>query len=421
MRAARVIVVGGGIGGLVSALSLHEAGFEVDVYEAVEQLRPLGVGINVLPHAVRELSELGLGTALEQAGVLTCELAYYSKHGARIWSEPRGREAGYRWPQVSIHRGRLQMLLLEAVLARLGESRVHVGHALTSFETSSNGVTAQFVDRQTGRVRPSVHGDVLIGADGIHSRTRAQLHADEGAPSWNGTLLWRGVTSGAPFLTGRSMIMAGHATQKFVCYPIGRDDQDRVLINWIAELRFAAGKLPGREEWNARGELNDFLPRFRDWKFDWLDVPQMIENAEDVFVYPLVDRDPLPSWGEGPVTLLGDAAHPMYPVGSNGASQAVLDARVLTGCLLREPSVPRALLAYEGIRRPATAALTLANRQQGPEECMTLVEQRAPRGFARIEDVITQEELVAISEKYKRLAGFSVASLNERPSLVELP
>ncbi|MET0340934.1 MAG: flavin-dependent oxidoreductase [Polyangiales bacterium] len=412
----RVIIAGGGIGGLVSALSLRELGFDVHVYEAVQEVRPLGVGINVLPHAVRELMELGLGPALERAGILTAELAYYSKHGKAIWREPRGRDAGYAWPQVSIHRGQLHMLLLETVQARLGADRLHLGHALDSFTQNARGVTAHFVDRD-GAPLVAAEGDVLIGADGIHSRTRRQLFPNEGAPAWNGTLLWRGVTVGAPFLTGRSMIMAGHETQKFVAYPIAHERDGRALINWIAELRFAPGECAVRETWNAPGDLDEFLPRFQSWKFGWLDVPRLITEAEHVYVYPLVDRDPLPHWSEGRVTLLGDAAHPMYPVGSNGASQAVLDARVLTSCLRDASDVESGLAKYESVRRPATAALTLANRQQGPEACMTLVEARAPDGFTDVADVVTQDELEAISSKYKRLAGFSVDELNRRPSL----
>jgi 5-methylphenazine-1-carboxylate 1-monooxygenase len=416
----RVVIAGGGIGGLVLALSLFECGLDVVVYEAVEQVQPLGVGINLLPHAVRELTELGLCPALEQAGVLTAELAYFSKHGKRIWSEPRGREAGYRWPQISIHRGRLHLLLLEAVRARLGSDRLRLGHALLDYQASDDAVRVRFADRRTGALRGEVTCDVLVGADGIHSRVRALLHPHDGAPRWKGTLLWRGVTRAAPFLTGRSMIMAGHADQKFVCYPLEPVRDGSQLINWIAELRSVSAEPVAKEDWNALGKLEDFLPRFSTWRFDWLDVPQLITQAERVHVYPLVDRDPLEVWSRGRVTLLGDAAHPMYPVGSNGASQAILDARVLTGCLRDAPSAIEALARYEAVRRPPTTALTLANRQQGPEECMTLVEARAPQGFVRIDDVIGHDELVAISAKYKQLAGFTIDELNCRPSLTQL-
>jgi 2-polyprenyl-6-methoxyphenol hydroxylase-like FAD-dependent oxidoreductase len=419
----QTLIVGGGIGGLSAALSLAELGHDVQVFESVPEIRPLGVGINVLPHAVRELYELGLSDALENAGVLTGELAYFSKHGHAIWREPRGIAAGYRWPQISIHRGVLHLVLLEAAKARLGTNRIHLGHHFERARQEGDSVIAEFSDRRGGSDRIEVRGDLLIGADGIHSRVRAQLHPGEGMPAWNGTWLWRGVTHGKRYLTGRSMIMAGHSEQKFVCYPIGPSPQsgeDGALINWVAELRQTNTTLTEREDWNKRGSLDEFLPRFESWKFDWLDVPEMIRNAEAVYVYPMVDRDPLDHWGQGRMTLLGDAAHPMYPVGSNGASQAILDSRVLCGCLRSKQPIEAALRAYEQVRLPATAALTLANRKQGPEECMTLVEARAPNGFARIEDVITEAELAAIAAKYKRLAGFTIDELNRRPSLANV-
>jgi 2-polyprenyl-6-methoxyphenol hydroxylase-like FAD-dependent oxidoreductase len=416
------IVVGGGIGGLAAALSLAELGADVHVYESVDPIRPLGVGINLLPHAVRELSALGLQPALEKIGVATSELAFYSKHGKPIWREPRGREAGYHWPQISIHRGRLHLLLLDAVLERLGKDRVHLGHKLARFETTPGGATAYFVDRHTGAEAAPVHADVLIGADGIHSQTRAQLYPNEGLPKWNGAVMWRGVSHGEPFLSGRSMIMAGHLRHKFVAYPIGNDEAGKPLINWVAELRFDSTDLSEREDWNKPGKLEEFLPSFQPWKFDWLDVPALIKSAISVYEYPMVDRDPLPSWsdGSGRMTLLGDAAHPMYPIGSNGASQAILDARVLTGCLKSHGAdVARALTVYEAIRRPATAAVVLANREQGPEHCLTVVENRAPDGFERLEDVVRYEELKDIADTYKRIAGFSVDALNTSPSLAD--
>jgi 2-polyprenyl-6-methoxyphenol hydroxylase-like FAD-dependent oxidoreductase len=415
----KALIVGGGIGGLATALSLAELGIELDVFESADELKPLGVGINLLPHAVRELQELGLLAQLEQLGVKTAELAYYSKHGKRIWQEPRGIAAGYRWPQISIHRGQLHMLLLETVRKRIGHERVHIGQHCVGFEEKGERVLAHFKSARGG-AQSNAEGDLLIGADGIHSRVRAELHPGEGPPSWNGAILWRGVTHAEPFLTGRSMIMAGHSVHKFVCYPLGPGNGGRALINWVAELHFPVTDLAEREDWNRPGRREDFLPRFADWRFDWLDVPALIERAEAIYMYPMVDREPLAHWGRGRVTLLGDAAHPMYPIGSNGASQAVLDSRVLAGCLRSHRDPAEALRAYEAVRRPATAAIVLANRKQGPEECMTLVEARAPHGFNAIGDVISQQELEAIADKYKKLAGFSIDELNKRPSLAHV-
>ncbi len=417
-----VLIAGAGIGGLTLALSLHQAGVPVRVFESSAEIRPLGVGINLLPHAVRELDELGLLDELDELGVRTAELAYYSKRGQLIWSEPRGAAAGYRWPQISLHRGKLQMMLLAAVKARLGNDSVVTGRHLDDWRESGNTVTAGFTDKRSTAARSEVSGSLLIGADGIHSSLRRKLYPDEGAPIWNGAILWRGTARAKPYLTGRSMIMAGHEFQKFVCYPISAPDEDgKATINFIAERKFAADHAWRREDWNRPGDPADFLPQFEDWRFDWLDVPALIRAAEAVYEYPMVDRDPLPRWSEGRATLLGDAAHAMYPIGSNGASQAILDARVLTREILNHGATPQALAAYEAERRPATAKIVLANRRNGPEEVMQRVEELAPDGFARIEDVLTPGELAATASGYKKLAGFDKNDLNSRPSIVPQP
>jgi 5-methylphenazine-1-carboxylate 1-monooxygenase len=261
---------------------------------------------------------------------------------------------------------------------------------------------------------------LLIGADGIHSAVRGRLYPDEGAPLWNGAILWRGVTRGKPFLTGRSMIMAGHEFQKFVCYPISRAAMERgeAVINWIAERKFKSDHQWRREDWNRRGNRQDFLPQFESWRFDWLDVPALIRAAGECYEYPMVDRDPLDRWSFGPVTLLGDAAHPMYPIGSNGASQAIIDARVLAREVLARGATPDALMAYEAERRMATAGIVLANRRNGPEQVMQAVEERAPNGFAHIQDVLSAQELENAAAGYKRIAGFDKDALNDRASIV---
>ena len=411
------MVIGGGIGGLTAALRLHAAGIAVRVYESVPEIRALGVGINLLPHAVRELTALGLLDALIAAGVQTGELRYFSKFGQPIWQEPRGLAAGYRWPQISIHRGALQMLLLDAVRARLGAEQIRTGHHLAAFMQRGDGtVEARFVDRRSGVPVATETADLLIGADGIHSTVRRALYPDEGPPKWNGAILWRAITPSAPFLTGRSMFMAGHARQKFVAYPITAtpDNHGRVLINWIAERRFDTTALANREDWNRRGDLADFLPAFAGWQFDWLDIPDLIRRAEVIYEYPMVDRDPLDCWSVGRVTLLGDAAHPMYPVGSNGASQAILDARALADALINTADIAAALRDYEAERRPATARIILSNRQQGPERVMQIVEERAPQGFTDLDAVISRMELETIAAEYKQIAGFDREALHHQ-------
>jgi 2-polyprenyl-6-methoxyphenol hydroxylase-like FAD-dependent oxidoreductase len=420
-----VIIVGAGIGGLSLALSLHAAGLrDIDIYESGGAIRELGVGINLLPHAVRELFELNLGEQLAATGVATAELAMFSRQGQLIWTEPRGLHAGYRWPQISIHRGRLIALLHQATVDRLGAARLHLDHHLQNFKPDGPTLLARFQRRQSGEADASVRGDVLVGADGIHSVVRSRLYPDEGPPKWNGVTMWRGTSLAKPFLSGRTMAMAGHLRQRVVVYPIARTErEDQMLINWVAEFGSeAAGPMP-RQQWNHHADGKKVREIFADFRFPWLDFPELVANAIEVLHYPMCDRDPLPAWNRGPgwdgelVTLLGDAAHPMYPVGSNGASQAILDARVLARSLALAPSIQAALAEYESLRRPPTSQIVLANRDVGPEVCMEMVHHRAPHGFARLEDVITQEELREISMRYKQVAGFAIEELNARASL----
>lgn len=415
-----VLIAGGGIGGLTLALSLHQIGVKCRVFESVSEIKPLGVGINVLPHACRELIELGLLEELDRTGIRTSELAYFSKHGKQIWSEPRGLEAGYRWPQFSIHRGELQTILLRAAIERLGAENVLTGHHVSQWEETANGVRVHFADKDGGKIAAE-DGSLLVACDGIHSTIRAKLYPEEGAPIWARRILWRGVTKAKPFLTGRSMIMAGYQQVKFVAYPISREATERgePLLNWIAEREFSENYEWRREDYNRAGRLEEFAPWFEQWNFGWLDVPGLIRDAEYFYEYPLVDRDPLERWTFGRVTLLGDAAHPMYPIGSNGSSQAILDARVLTREIQDKGETSAALAAYEAERRPATTQLVMLNRGNGPEQVMQMVEERAPEGFNVVTEVLSQQELEDIANNYKRVAGFQVEALNVKPSIVQ--
>lgn len=416
----KIAIIGGGIGGMTLALALHDAGITgVDLYESAAAIKALGVGINVLPHAVRELTELGVLDDLAAVAIPTAELVYYSKHGQRIWAEPRGLAAGYHWPQFSIHRGHLLEVLHRAVATRLGVDRVHSGHHLARFGQEEDRVWMEFVDRGSGTPLGRVEADLLVACDGVHSTVRQKLYPDEGPPKWNGITMWRAVTEGAPFLSGRTMILAGYFGRRIVVYPISKrhEDQGRALINWVAEFRTADDRPMPEHDWIHTASQDEALAPFTTFVFDFLDVPALIRGAAVVYQYPMVDRDPLPTWNFGRITLLGDAAHPMYPVGSNGASQAILDARLLARELALRSSIEAAVAGYDAERRPATAQVVLGNRQVGPERCMEVVEARAPNGFANLDDVVSQAELEEISRAYKRAAGFDPETLNSRPSL----
>lgn len=414
----QIVIAGAGIGGLTLALMLHRRGIDCRVYESAQELRPLGVGINLLPHAVSELEQLGLMPALAERAIETSQLHYYNKLGQPIWREPRGLQAGYPLPQFSVHRGEFQMMLAQAVRERLGEGAIVTGMVLESAEQDASGATAVFRRRADGTAH-RVRGDILVGADGIHSALRRQLHPVGDEPRFSGRMLWRALTEAPPYLDGRSMFMAGHQDQKFVCYPISEPmrRQGRSLINWIAELSVPDAELPATD-WNRQVDKSVFADRFADWRWDWIDIPAIIDGAEAIYEFPLVDRDPLPRWTRGRVTLLGDAAHPMYPIGSNGSAQAILDARCLSDGLAQAVggsarTLDIALLEYEAERLPRTAGIVLRNRLNGPEQVMQMAEERAPQGFTDIHDVITQQELAAVSLRYKQLAGFDPAALKK--------
>lgn len=408
----KIIIAGGGIGGLVSALCLHQAGYEVQVYESVKKMKPLGVGINLLPHSVRILTKLGLADKLAAIAIETKDLVYANRHGQLFWEEPRGRFAGYKWPQFSIHRGQLQMLLYEEAVERLGANNVLANHHFKQFEQDEKKVKATFIDRDSGKTQGLVEGDILIGADGIHSEVRQQLYPKEGAVKYSGNVLYRGTTIMPPYLTGASMVMIGHNRQKMVAYPIQKTMEDgRQLINWVSNLKEGDDYNLKTRDWNRQADKERLLRKYKGWTFDWLDVPTMIEGAESIYEFPMSDRDPLARWTFGRVTLLGDAAHPMYPIGSNGASQAILDADELCNALIEEAGIQQALERYDRLRVPATAKVVLQNRKKGPDFIMDLMEERFPQGFK--EGEIPHQELDQIMEKYKQIAGFDVSTLNK--------
>jgi len=407
-----VVIIGAGIGGLTLGLMLHRAGIPCRIYEAASELKAVGVGINILPHASRELCDLGLERALTNVSIITREFCFFNRFGQFIYSEPAGRYAGYDVPQFSIHRGDLQMVLLDAFVERAGRDRVVLGWRCTGVDAESG--TARFVDSATGKPLESQRGSVVVSCEGIHSRVRKQLYPDEGPPKYAGINMWRGVTRWKPILTGASMIRIGwHKPAKLLLYPIRDtiDAEGRQLVNWVVDIETPEYE---KNDWNRPGKLEDFIYAMEDWHFDWLDVPDFIRKADAIYEYPMVDQDPLPRWSFGRLTLLGDAAHPMYPRGANGAAQAILDCRSLSDALAKHAD-PVALKAYEAERLPATRDVVLANRSAPPDKILQEVYRRTgDKPFTHIEDVISREELAALSESYKRVAGYDRERLKQR-------
>lgn len=396
-----ILIVGGGIGGLTLALELRRRGIAHRVFEAAPGIKPVGVGVNLLPHSTKILAALGLEPELARMAVQTAESHFYNRFGQLIYQEPLGRRAGLGWPQFSIHRADLQQALME----RAG--KVELGRQCTGFEQDAGGVTLRFADSSSAR------GSAAIGCDGIHSVLRRQLFPQDGPPRYSGVNMWRGVTRWPSFLGGAAMVRAGWlATGKMVIYPIRRHADGTQLVNWVFEIETPRYQ---QWDWNRKARIEDFCAHVADWKFDWLDIPALLRAAELVLEYPMVDQDPLARWSFGRVTLLGDAAHPMVPRGSNGAGQAILDAHALANCLEREPDPVAALAAYEAERRGPTANVVLENRRNPPDAILREVYERTgDRPFARIEDVIGAAELRAISERYQRIAGYDRASLESK-------
>jgi 2-polyprenyl-6-methoxyphenol hydroxylase-like FAD-dependent oxidoreductase len=409
-----IIIVGAGIGGLTLGLALHERGIPCRIFESAAEIRPIGVGINLLPHATKELAALGLEPALAQVAIATGDATFFNRFGQLIYQEPLGQAAGYQHPQFSIHRGDLQRVLLDAFRARVGRDRLLANHHCTGVEQDESGVRVHFSDGPGGAGRSTVRGRVAIACDGINSAIRKQFFPDEGEPRYSGVNMWRGVTRWKPILSGASMVRAGWLSHgKMVIYPIRQASaaDGLQLINWVAEIETVTYR---KRDWNRTGSIDDFIGAFADWRFDWLDVPAFIRAADSVLEFPMVDQDPLPRWSFGRVTLLGDAAHPMVPRGSNGAGQAILDARALTSALLENDDSVAALASYEKQRLEATTRIVLTNRTNPPDAILREVFQRThDRPFKAIDDVISHDELVALSEGYKRIAGYSQEALRK--------
>ena len=406
-----IAIIGGGIVGLALALNLHRRGLTCRVYEAAPDVRELGVGITLLPHAMRELALLGLQEQLEPLGIENEESCFFNRFGQLIYREKRGRFAGYAVPELGMHRGRLHRILYEAALARLGADRVLTNHRLERLEQDEAGVTMHFRQTSTGAPCPPLKADIAIGCDGVNSTVRAQFYPGERLV-FTGINTWRGVTRHAPILTGRSYLRIGSIrTGKIVIYPIidNVDSAGRQLINWTTEIETNS---PEQNDWNKPGRLEDFIGIYQSWRFDWLDVAELIRQADTIFEYPMVDKDPIERWSFGRVTLAGDAAHPMYPRGSGGSAQGLIDARVLANLLGEHADPVAGLRAYEDTRAAPAARVVRTNRTAPPDFINIRVEElTGDRPFDNLDDFISQEELRALSDQYKRIAGYSIEDL----------
>lgn len=406
-----VAIIGGGIAGLSLALNLHRHGIACRVFERAPEVKELGVGITLLPHAMREFAALGVDRPLFNSGIEIGESCFYNRFGQLIYREPRGKHAGYQYPEVSIHRGRLHMILYRAACERLGRDRILTDHDCVGIAQDGGGVTIAFKAFSTGETREPVRASVAIGCDGINSVVRRQFYPDDRV-AFAGINTWRGVTRRKPILTGRTYMRIGSIlTGKIVVYPIvdDVDGEGNQLINWMAEIKRDTFD---QNDWNKPGELTDFLPIYQDYRFDWLDVAELIRTADQILEYPMVDKDPIERWTFGRITLAGDAAHPMYPRGSNGAAQGAIDARVLAECLHTNADPRAALTAYEAARAGATAKVVRTNREHPPDFINIKVEELVgDRPFTNLDDYITQDELRALSDHYKRIAGFALSDV----------
>jgi 5-methylphenazine-1-carboxylate 1-monooxygenase len=411
----KVLIAGAGIGGLTLALMLNRRGIECIIFEQASELREAGVGINILPHAIKELAALDLLPQLDAVAIRTKELHYVSRLGQKVWSELRGTDAGFDYPQFSIHRGRLQKVIHDEVIQRIGYDAVRTGLRLQGFIQDEGGVVAHFTDTKFGACTHTVRGDVLVGADGIHSTVRRHFHPKQGPPKWQGLMLWRGATEWPKFLTGSSMYIAGGMSAKIALYPIalGRTSETR-LTNWAIVSRVADGEITPvpANSWSRTGRMDEVVPYARRFSVPDVDVDALVRSTPVCWEYPMCDRDPLPNWSYGRVTLLGDAAHPMYPVGSNGAAQAILDARSLADWLRKADHPMQALHAYEHERLPKTAEIVHLNRKGGPERVIDEVEKLAPSGFESVDRVLSHAEREAIVKGYAAKAGFARNQVN---------
>ena len=404
-----VAIIGGGIGGLATALYLHQANVRCQVYESADNFTQLGVGINLMSHAIRALGDLGLVEAVGKVAVEPEWRRYYNHHGQLIHRELTGRFAGYQWPHYSVHRGDLHEILLRAVHDRLGADTVHMCHRFTKLTQDQRGVTLHWADPH-GEPLPPTTATIAIGCDGVNSSVRRQFYPDEGRLAFGGINMWRGSSVYRPIVDGKSVILAGSMKYgKLVIYPMRTYPDGSQLINGNGEVRSEAA---GPNAWNKSGNVEDFIWRYKDSSIEWVDFADLVSHADMVLEYPMVDRDPVERWTFDRVTLLGDAAHPMYPRSGNGAAQSILDAQCVARLIASLPPV-EALATFQKERLEVVNKIVVSSRSSPPDLIIETVEKRTNgEPFEKLDDVISSAELQGIIDNFHRLTGSTLAAVN---------
>ncbi len=398
-----IAIIGAGPGGLITALRLHQEGFSPRIYESVDALKPLGVGVDIKVYGAKELDELGLLDEFRAMSVDAEDSIFFNHYGQEIYAEKCGVHMGYLHEQRFVHRGYLQMLFYDAVLERLGEGSVVLGARIAGYRQDADGVILD-VQHRDGRTEQVRH-DAVIAADGIKSAVRRQMHPDLAEPTYSGITMYRGTTLRKPFRGGHTILHIGDPrVSSMIIYPIANDVDGTGLdlVNWVVEYE----RPQTVEDWNQIGTVDEILPLYESVKLPFLDVQQLMRDAREVYLFPLIRHEPLETWVDGRVVLLGDAAHAMYPRGGNGVCQAFVDAGVVARKLAELDDPHEAFLAYDAARREAVNRIVLSSRGEGYEVIRRMVAERTDgKPFDDIEQVLPLAEADEIFARYHKLVG----------------
>jgi len=393
-------IIGGGISGLSLALQLNHYGFAVEIFESAKELSPLGLGLNLQPKAVKILANCNLFDELITNGVAISSVEFQCKDGLSIFSQKRGIADGYDFPQIAIHRAKLQQMLLKQFTLQ-PKNKIYLGQQLINFQEYHSNVVCTLVDRTTNNVLDKTV-DILIGADGIHSTIRAKIHNDKANYQFAGIMMWRGISKIKPFQQHSSVVVRGNRNVQLITYPISPLDKNgECYINWVVEIFDEETNTLDDNCWNKQGHVAEFIHYFNDWQNKFLDIEPLFDKAINIFKFPMVDRNPLNYWNTNRVTLIGDAAHPMYPRGANGASQGIIDAEYLATVIHSASNISDALQQYQANRLPITSKIVLDNRNANQLEILSLVAARCQKTCQNIHTCIDSEYIRQILTDYK--------------------